>query len=94
MVACIKLKEGEEMEAHTENRIQMPLRRQLLVLLPFAFFYTAAGMLGQLERAESLPMLYNLGRAAAWFVCSYGALSALCLIISQREAILQAVLFG
>lgn len=94
MAACIKLKEGEEMGAHTENRIRMPLRRQLLVLLPFAFFYTAAGMLGQLERAESLPMLYNLGRAAAWFVCSYGALSALCLIISQREAILQAVLFG
>lgn len=43
------------MGVHTEHhKLHLPQKRQLLILLPFAMFYTVAAMLGQLEKAESL----------------------------------------
>lgn len=81
------------MGVHREPKMHIPQKRQFLVLLPFAMFYTAAAMLGQLEKAESLSVLHNLGRAGAWFLGSYLVLVVLCTAISQRDVIRQAVPF-
>lgn len=81
------------MSLHTNNKLHMPQKRQFLILLPFAMFYTAAAMLGQLEKAEALSIPRNLGRAGVWFLGSYCVLLALCTAISQREAIRQAIPF-
>lgn len=81
------------MDERRENRIHMPRRRQLIVLIPFAMFYTVAAMLGQLEKAAALGILRNLGRAGLWFLGSYGVLLLVCTIISQREAVFHAIPF-
>lgn len=70
------------METRTERKFQMPKRRQLYILIPFALFYAAAGMLGQLEKASKLGVVHNLGRGILWFVCSYLALLVLCMAVS------------
>lgn len=70
------------MEKLTNHKFQMPQKRQLYILIPFALFYTAAGMLGQLEKASKLGMLHNLGRGIAWLLCSYCILLGLCMVIS------------
>lgn len=75
------------------HKLHRPQRRQLIVLLPFAMFYTVAAMLGQLEKAEALSVVHNLGRAGAWFLCSYCVLLMLCMAISQRDVIMWAVPF-
>ena len=79
------------MDERTENKIHMPQRRQLIVLIPFAMFYTVAAMFGQLEKAAALGILRNLGRAGLWFLGSYGVLLLSCTIISQREAVFHAI---
>ena len=51
------------MGVHTQHhKLHLPQKRQLLILLPFAMFYTVAAMLGQLEKAESLGI--EIGRAS------------------------------
>lgn len=75
------------MERHTVNKIRMPDKRQFLILIPFALFYTAAGMFGALEKAASLSVLQNLGRAFLWMAGSYAGLLSLCLILSNRTEI-------
>lgn len=82
------------MGVHTEHhKLHLPQKRQLLILLPFAMFYTVAAMLGQLEKAESLGIVHNLGRAGGWFLGSYAVLVVLCMAISQRDAIMQYIPF-
>ncbi|MBD5488018.1 MAG: hypothetical protein HDR13_04390 [Lachnospiraceae bacterium] len=76
----------ESKEVHTagENKIiKMPNKRQFLILIPFALFYTIAAMFGALEKAASLSILQNLGRALLWMFGSYGLLLGLCLILSN-----------
>lgn len=72
-------------EIHTDNKLHMPGRRQLLQLIPFALFYCGAAILGQLEKARTLGILRNLGRILLWFAGSYGVLLLLCVILSQRK---------
>lgn len=75
------------MEAHKENKIHMPERRQFFVLIPFALFYSVAAILGDLEKARYLGALRNLGRFISWTVLSYAVLLVLCTVISQKDAI-------
>ncbi|MBD5484755.1 MAG: hypothetical protein HDR18_04415 [Lachnospiraceae bacterium] len=80
----------ESREVHTagENKIiKMPNKRQFLILIPFALFYTIAAMFGALEKAASLSILQNLGRALLWMFGSYGLLLGLCLILSNWDGI-------
>jgi hypothetical protein len=77
--------EKEMIEIHTDNKLHMPGRRQLLQLIPFALFYCGAAILGQLEKARTLGILRNLGRILLWFAGSYGVLLLLCVILSQRK---------
>lgn len=73
----------ESREVHTANKIKMPDKRQFLILIPFALFYTMAAMFGALEKAASLSILQNLGRALLWMSGSYAVLLGLCLILSN-----------
>ncbi|MDE7258116.1 MAG: hypothetical protein K2N77_02590 [Lachnospiraceae bacterium] len=80
----------ESREVHTvgENKIiKMPNKRQFLILIPFALFYTMAAMFGALEKAASLSILQNLGRALLWMFGSYAVLLGLCRILSNRGEI-------
>lgn len=72
-------------EVHTDNKLHMPDKRQFLVLLPFALFYCAAAILGQLEKARTLGLVWNLARILLWFAGSYGALLILCMAFSERK---------
>ncbi len=76
------------MRERTDNQFHMPQKRQFLVLVPFALFYSAAAILGQLEKARTLSMVQNLGRFLLWLLGSYAVLLILCTVISQREAVL------
>ena len=75
------------MEVHTENKIHMPSKRQFLILIPFGLFYSAAAMLGELEKAADMGILQNLGRFALWMIISYLVLLVLCTVISQKSVI-------
>lgn len=79
------------MEASKENKIHMPEKRQFLILIPFALFYAVAAMCTELEKAESLSLIYNLVRFAAWFFVSYLVLLILCTILSQRSAVMSRI---
>ncbi len=80
------------MEVHTANKIKMPNKRQFLILIPFALFYTIAAMFGALEKAASLSVLQNLGQALLWMSGSYAVLLGLCLILSNGgEIVFEAV---
>ena len=72
-------------EVHTDNQLHMPDKRQFLVLLPFALFYCAAAILGQLEKARTLGLVWNLVRILLWFAGSYGTLLILCMALSERK---------
>lgn len=79
------------MEASKENKIHMPEKRQFLILIPFALFYTVAAICTELEKAESLSLIHNLVRFAAWFLVSYLVLLILCTILSQRSAVMSRI---
>lgn len=68
-----------------QYKLHIPPRRQLLGLIPFALFYCAAAILGQLEKARTLGALQNLCRIVAWFCGSYAVLLVLCMVISGRK---------
>lgn len=87
------MKNGKTMKTYTADQLHMPDKRQFLLLLPFALFYTAAGMFGALEKAESLSILQNLGRGLAWMAGSYAVLLGLCFLISNRMLIAAKVPF-
>lgn len=81
-------RESKEVHTASENKIiEMPNKRQFLILIPFALFYTMAAMFGALEKAASLSVLQNLGRALLWMFGSYVVLLGLCLILSNRVEI-------
>lgn len=73
------------MEAQTEYKVHMPQRRQFLVMIPFALFYSAAIICGDLEKARYLGVLRNVGRFIACMAGSYLVLLFLCIFISQRH---------
>lgn len=73
------------MAIHIQSKLHKPQKRQMLVLIPFALFYCAAAILGQLEKARTLGALQNLGRIIAWFCGSYAVLLLLCVVISGRK---------
>lgn len=81
-------RESKEVHTASENKIiEMPNKRQFLILIPFALFYTMAAMFGALEKAATLSVLQNLGRALLWIFGSYVVLLGLCLILSNRVEI-------
>ena len=75
----------ERIKALIYDKLHMPQKRQLLILLPFALFYCGAAILGQLEKARTLGVWQNLCRILLWFVGSYVVLLILCGIISGRK---------
>lgn len=77
----------------TENKIHMPGRRQFLILVPFALFYSAAAILGDLEKARYLGAIRNLARFISWTVGSYAALLVLCTVISHKDVIVSKIPF-
>lgn len=81
------------MEVQTADKLHMPQRRQVLVLIPFAFFYSVAAILGDLEKARYLGALRNGMRLISWTVGSYIVLLAGCCIISQRNVIISRIPF-
>lgn len=76
------------MEESKENKIHMPQKRQILLLIPFALFYAVAAMCTELEKAADMGILQNLARFVLWFTASYVVLLALCTIISLRSVIM------
>ncbi len=84
---------GKRMETHTEDKLHMPQKRQFLILIPFALFYSAAAMLGELEKAEANGMLGCIGKFFLWLTASYIVLLVLCTIISQRSMIAAKIPF-
>ena len=81
------------MEVRTENKFHMPQKRQLVVLIPFALFYSAAIILGDLEKARSLGVVRNAARFILWTMGCYIVLLVICSIISQRNIIVSGILF-
>lgn len=73
------------MNAQTADKLHMPQRRQFLVLIPFALFYSVAAMLGELEKAADMSILQNLVRWLLWFGGSYALLLLLCTVLSGRK---------
>lgn len=69
----------------TADKLHMPQRRQFLVLIPFALFYSVAAMLGELEKAAEMSILQNLVRWLLWFGGSYALLLLLCTVLSGRK---------
>lgn len=81
------------MEAQTDHKIHMPTKRQLFILIPFAFFYSAAAILGDLEKARYLGVLRNAARFISWTVGSYIVLLIMCIVISQKSVIASKISF-
>lgn len=75
------------MEAQTDNKTYIPTKRQFLVLIPFALFYAAAAILGELEKARDMGVLQNAGRFILWALGSYIMLLILCTIIINKDII-------
>lgn len=75
------------MERLTDDTIKLPGKRQFLMLIPFALFYAACAILGNLEAARYLGLVRNAVRFALWFGGSYAVLLALCLLFSNGSAL-------
>lgn len=75
------------METHSDKKVQMPQKRQLIILIPFALFYAAAAVFGALEEAREAGFLRNVGKFGLWTLCSYIVLLILCVLISGRDVI-------
>lgn len=75
------------MEVQTDNKMHMPRKRQLIILVPFALFYSAAAVFGALEEAREAGFFRNIGKFCLWTLCSYIALLILCVLISERDVI-------
>lgn len=81
------------MEAQAENKIHMPEMRQFFILIPFALFYSAAAMLGELESARDAGLLHSFVRFILWTCGSYVVLLVLCTVISNKDAIASKIPF-
>lgn len=71
------------MRRQIRDKIRLPQKRQMLLLIPFALFYCAAGILGQLEKARTLGAVRNLGRILLWSAGSYAVLLVSCVVLSS-----------
>lgn len=78
------------MKIHLADKFHMPQKRQLIVLIPFALFYAAAAMFGELEKAASLSMLHNLLRGIGWFAGSYVVLLLVCTLLASGKTTVAA----
>lgn len=81
------------METNTENKMHMPQKRQFLILIPFALFYSVAAMLTEMEKAASMGMMRSLGKFILWLASSYIVLLMTCMIISQKSVIAAKISF-
>lgn len=63
--------------------IEMPSKRQLCVLIPFALIYTLFIIFGNLEKAAKLSTLWNIGRILLCMIACYMILFVLCFFLSQ-----------
>lgn len=75
------------METQTDNNTYIPTKRQFVVLIPFALFYAAAAILGELEKARDMGVLQNAGRFLLWVLGSYIVLLTLCTVIYNKDVI-------
>lgn len=81
------------MEVQTDNKIHMPQKRQLIILVPFALFYSAAAVFGALEEAREAGLFRNIGKFCLWTLCSYIILLILCILISEKDVIVSKISF-
>lgn len=81
------------MRVQTDHNFRVPKKREFIVLIPFALFYCAAAMLGQLEKGAASSLLHNLARAALWMSGSYVVLLALSVALSNREVLVSRIPF-
>lgn len=76
-----------------KNRLKMPAKRQILILIPFSFLYALFIVLGDWEKAETKSGLQNLGSVLLWMLLSFVLLNLLCFVISQRQDIAAKIPF-
>lgn len=81
------------MDKQTDNKIHIPTKRQFLVLIPFALFYSGAVILADLEGARYLGVLRNTGRFILYTVGSYMILLILCFILSHGNILVSKISF-
>lgn len=72
------------MEALRDKSIRRPARRELLLLLPFAFCYAFFIVLGDWQRSAPYSNLQNMGWLFLWMAVSYGLLLGLCFLIDNK----------
>lgn len=82
------MRETEDMK---ENRLRTPDKRQILILIPFAFLYSLFIVLGDWEKAESRSALQNFGSILLWMLLSFVLLHFLCFLISQGKNIMAKI---
>lgn len=79
------------MEALREKGIRKPARRELLLLLPFAFSYAFFIVLGDWQRSASYSNLQNIGRLFLWMLLSYAVLLLFCFLFDNRMTLTNRV---
>lgn len=76
-----------------KNRLKMPAKRQILILIPFSFLYALFIVLGDWEKAETKSGLQNLGSVLLWMLLCFILLNLLCFVISLRQDIAAKIPF-
>lgn len=71
--------------------VQMPTKREFLILLPFALFYAVSIVLGDWQRSVYYSNLQNVGRIVLWTVISYLVLALLCFVISNGKKLTEHI---
>lgn len=69
-----------------KKQIKLPTKRQFITLIPFAVLYSCFIIFGNLEKAEELGAVRNIGRILSWLAISYALLLLLCVLLFNREA--------
>ena len=77
----------EMVEAQRDKGIRRPTRRELLLLLPFAFSYAFFIVLGDWQRSAPYSNLQNIGRLLLWILLSYGVLLLVCFLLDNRKCL-------
>lgn len=80
------------MEALRDKGIRRPTRRELQLLLPFAFAYAFFIVLGDWQRSASYSNLLNVERLFLWMLLSYGVLLLFCLLLTNRKVLVDRAL--
>lgn len=75
------------MMACESKRIQPPTRREILLMLPFAFCYAFFIVLGEWQRSAQYSNARNVGRLALWTIIAWGILLLLGFFLENGSAL-------